>query len=105
MSSVTEQVRMSHRNDPETSREAAVKASRGSKKNRLYLAIAAALDLYGPLTPGEVFVKLAGSGAFQKLDVYDVRRRMSEMEHSLDRIEPNGERREGQRVMRLVGGA
>lgn len=100
--------RMSHRNDPDTSIAAAWKAAEGTKKARLYRAIQEALTLYGPSTPSEVFVKLAFTGSFPSLDVYDVRRRMTELEHDFDRIEPvmvgdKQERRDGQRVMRLVG--
>ncbi len=109
--SVDETVRMSHRNDPHTSHEAAEKASQGTKKELLYGAILAVLRR-GPATPAEVldsYMKDRRKVSWlPEADLYDIRRRMSELEHDTNRIEAIVEspgryfRREGQRVMRLA---
>jgi hypothetical protein len=107
MTTVPDTVRMSHRTDPHTSKEAAVKASTGTKKALLYGAILALLE-QGPLTPSEVSAEYEkdrrrSRGAWlPEADLYDIRRRMSELEHDHKRIEPTYGRRAGQRVMRLV---
>lgn len=103
---VPDTVRMSHRHDPGTSRDAAVRASSGTKKSALYKAIATVLR-DGPLTPKEVhreYGHVRMQRGWPVADLQDIRRRMTELEHDFDRIEPVG-RRNGERVMRLVGEA
>jgi hypothetical protein len=115
MTTVTDTTRMSHAQDPHTSKEAAVKASTGTKKALLYGAILYILT-DEPATPGEI-AQWYGDyrddiAWFPAADLYDIRRRMSELFQD-NRIEPiqvgthkDGSpqymTREGQRVMRLV---
>lgn len=112
-----EVARMSHRDDPHTSHEAADRASRGTKKEMLYGAIRVALEI-GPGTPAEVLARYqaarAGAGRWlPSVDLQDIRRRMTEMQRDFGTIEPikvgtyRGGKpqyatRDGQRVMRLV---
>ena len=114
MTTVTDLTRMSHRNDPHTSKEAAEKAV--TKKAFLYEAILAIL-LEGPMTPAEVLAVYEEDRtylpALPTADLYDVRRRMTELDKDLHRIEPiqvgthrdgspQYQTRNGQRVMRLT---
>ena len=112
MSSVTDTVRMSHTQDPHTSKDAAEKASKGTKRALLYGAILSLLEKY-PMTPGELLAEYndrrnLAPGWLPEADLYDIRRRMTELEHDHGRIESvvespgRFERRAGQRVMRLV---
>lgn len=111
----TDVTRMSHTDDPHTSHEAAERTAKSTKKALLYGAV---LDMlrYAELTPSEATVvyRLERHGAawLPDADLYDVRRRMSELQQD-GRIEPiqvgtqrNGRPqymvREGQRVMRLT---
>lgn len=113
---VNDLTRMSHRHDPHTSADAAEAATDSGKIARLQGAIIAMLR-YGPGTPSEVLDRYQQIrdriGWLPPVDLYDVRRRMTELHHDLGRIEPIivGTRkggkpqyatRDGQRVMRLV---
>ena len=111
---IPDTVRMSHSQDPHTSKEAAEKVV--TKKELLYGAILWILD-GAPMTPEEVLgvYRLARHTDVLwvgGVDLYDFRRRMSELQYD-GRIEPiqvgthrDGSpqfmTREGQRVMRLV---
>ena len=117
MSSVTDTTRMSHRTDPHTSKEAAEKASAGTKKALLYGAILEALEL-GRGTPADVLARYhharEGVGWLPAdVDLQEIRRRMTELQHDQGLIEPiqvgtlaSGKPQwqvfDGQRVMRLV---
>ena len=112
MSSVTDTVRMSHTQDPHTSKEAAENASKGTKKEQLYAIILRMLT-FESMTPGEVLAEYVTYGGFPPADLFDIRRRMTELDKDQHRIEPiqvgthrDGSpqfmTREGQRVMRLV---
>ena len=106
---------MSHSSDPHTSSDAAATVS-VAKKNRLYVAIADILK-FEALTPAEVTEEYQSwRDIFDgpEADLQEIRRRMTEMQHDLDRIEPiqvgttvtgrpQYQTRRGQRVMRLVG--
>lgn len=109
--------RMSHRNDPHTSHEAAERTATGTKKSLLYGAIKAALAGH-PGTPAEVLdrytlQRLDAGEWMPEADLQEIRRRMTELEHDFGSIEPiqvgtqrSGKpqyaTREGQRVMRLT---
>jgi len=116
---IPDTVRMSHKTDPHTSKEAAEKASAGTKKEGLYGAILFILWEYGPRTPSEVLATYLEESEdnfrfeWPDADLYDVRRRMTELDKDLHRIEPiqvgthrdgspQYQTRAGQRVMRLV---
>lgn len=106
--------RMSHRNDPHTSSDAAAKV-KASKKRRLYSAIIQIIG-DGELTPTEVTDEYHWTRDPEKdpeADLQEIRRRMTELEHDFGAIEPIrvGTRKggkpqyrveEGQRVMRVV---
>jgi len=110
---VPDTVRMSHTNDPHTSKEAAEKAV--TKKELLYGAILHLLE-EGDATPSEIHAKYSERVVgfwLRPVDLYDVRRRMTELDKDLHRIEPiqvgthrdgspQYQTRAGQRVMRLV---
>ncbi|MDQ0894467.1 hypothetical protein [Agromyces ramosus] len=112
--------RMSHRDDPHTSHEAAERASTGTKKSLLYGAIVAVLATHGPGTPSEVLdrytLQRLDIESLPEADLQEIRRRMTELEHDFGSIEPirvgtqRGGKpqfatREGQRVMRLTEAA
>lgn len=113
-----EVARMSHRDDPHTSHEAAERVSKGPKKALLYGAIKSILR-DGPLTPSEVLGAYRGrqsSGSLPEADLQEIRRRMTELQRDFGSIEPIqvgtqiGGRpqyatRDGQRVMRLTEAA
>jgi len=110
MTTVTDVTRMSHRNDPHTSKEAAEKVV--TKKEHLYGFITRMLA-FGPSTPAEVLAEYVTYGGFPPADLYDIRRRMTELDKDMHRIEPiqvgthrdgspQYQTRAGQRVMRLV---
>ena len=116
MSSVTDTVRMSHTQDPHTSKEAAEKVARSTNRKLEYGAILAALET-APMTPAEVHAAYVAARKdlawLPDADLYELRRRMSELERTHYRIEPiqvgtkvDGSpqyaTRQGQRVMRLV---
>jgi hypothetical protein len=87
------------------------------KKQRLYIAIQDILK-FEALTPSEVTAEYqTWRDIFDgpEADLQEIRRRMTELQHDFDRIEPiqvgtqkggnpQYATREGQRVMRLVGG-
>lgn len=108
--------RMSHRDDPHTSHEAAERASRGTKKEALYGAI---IDMLrrAPGTPAEVLdrytLERIDTPSLPEADLQEIRRRMTELQRDLGQIEPikvgtqlgghpQYATRQGQRVMRLV---
>ena len=97
---------MSHWDDPSTSKDAATRTVRGRKLHLIRGAIIGALQ-QGPATPREVLARYEESRDtagewLPVVDVYDIRRRMTELEHDFERIVPVG-RRNGERVMSLVG--
>jgi hypothetical protein len=113
MTTVPDTVRMSHRNDPSTSHDAAAKVL--PKVAMLQGAILTILE-DGPKTPAEVtdaYDTMRGdTGWLPYADIYDIRRRWSEL-YQDGRIEPIQVgthddwspvflRRNNQRVMRLV---
>ena len=104
---------MSHKTDPHTSKEAAEKAV--TKKERLYEIVVELIEAYGPLTPSEVLERHNSNrwaiNSLPTADLYDIRRRMTELDKDLHRIEPiqvgthrdgspQYQTRSGQRVMR-----
>ena len=105
--------RMSHTDDPGTSRDAAEKAVRGRKVALIQGAILGALK-GNPGTPREVLdrynVAREETGDWlPEADLYDIRRRMTELEHDHKRIAPipfgfSVLRRNGERVMRVTEG-
>lgn len=100
-------VRMSHRQDPDTSAAAAECASTGTKKELLYGAIVGILRDHGPATAKEIHHLYAigrdGGGEWLPVaDVYDIRRRLSELKRDLGRVVDSGDRRNGEAVMALA---
>lgn len=107
--------RMSHTHDPHTSGDAAATVT-VTKKELIYRAVTELL-WPDPMTPGEVAVAydllFAGTFDYPDVDLQEIRRRMTEMQHDFGWIEPiqvgtqRGGKpqfatREGQRVMRLT---
>ena len=102
---------MSHRNDPSTSHDAAERVAASGKVALIQGAILGALQA-GPATPREVLARYEVAREetgdwLPDADLYDIPRRMTELEHDHKRIAPipfgfSTLRRNGERVMRLV---
>lgn len=103
-SEVTDLVRMSHRNDPDTSRAAAARASRGTKVAAIQAAILRLL-VAGPATPKELhqeyFIRRR-SERWPSADLQDIRRRLTELQHDFQLVVDTKVRRNGERVMALA---
>ena len=93
-------------NNPETSHAAARRAVKGTKKGAVKGQILAFLSLNGPLTAKELahhYQATFDLGVFDipSADLYDIRRRLSELKRIDGVVEAFGERRNGEDVMRL----
>ncbi len=97
-------VRMSHRFDPDTSAAAARAAKRGDKKRTIQNAIVAILA-DGPATAREIYDQYVVNRydrAWPFSDLYDIRRRLTELKLDTGRVVDTGERRNGEAVMAVA---
>jgi hypothetical protein len=93
---------MSHRDDPDTSTEAARLASLGTKKGTIQSAILMLLESGGPATASELHMEYficRPQRDWPAASVLDIRRRASELKKHMHRIYDTGKRRKGEAVL------
>lgn len=96
--------RMSHRNDPDTSIAAAMRAARGTKVAAIQTAILRLLAT-GPATPKELheeYLRRHRADGWPTADLQDIRRRLTELQHDFHMVVDTRSRRTGERVMALA---
>ena len=101
-----ELLRMAHATDPDTSFHAAVRALRGTKKGSIQGQILNLLASCGPLTAKELhflYDAATRNPAYNlpPADLYDIRRRLTELKRDLGSVVDSGQRRNGEAVMQL----
>lgn len=97
--------RMSHREDPDTSAEAARLASLGTKVGAIQSAILMLLESGGPATASELHMEyfiLRNRHDWPAASVLDIRRRASELKKHMHRLYDTGTRRKGEAVLDLA---
>lgn len=96
---------MSHRDDPDTSAEAARLASLGTKKGTIQSAILMLLESGGPATASELHMEYficRPQRDWPAASVLDIRRRASELKKHMHRIYDTGTRRKGESVLDIA---
>ena len=105
MATATATTRMSHRIDPDTSPDAARLASLGTKEGTIQSAILLIIASGGPATAKEMYREyfmLRRHRDWPSADLYDIRRRLTELKKTHLLVIDTGDRRDGEAVMDLA---